>query len=332
LSFGSYTSPGVLVAYRFDTLDWQFTNVTANATHQFIAPSSQTQGTELYNLTTTATARTFELRVTNWAFGVQIERIHLSPNGTLFKPPTYSRNIEIVGDSLTAGQYATYESLSSWAWSLCSSLGTEFTISAYPGNCLVDTECWGNPRGQSHQWFQTRDTSWRAREAPGPDVPWDFKSHQSADLVIIHLGTNDNNTHNNVTATIFKDTYIEFVQKIHEIWPKSQVILVSLANGFYLDRSTYRWHQNGAFVEEILAVYNTFEKEAWVHYFNATGVWAHNDINPQWHYTDAGHIKLSSALMQYIRTKFGWEVEEAASGPEVLSGEFVLPCLFSPVC
>jgi hypothetical protein len=50
---------------------------------------------------------------------------------------------------------------------------------------------------------------------------------------------------------------------------------------------------------------------------------AHNDIGPQWHYTDVGHVKMASALMQYVRMKFGWEVEEMASGPEVLSGKSV---------
>lgn len=272
MSFGAQTSPGVLVAYRFDTLDWQFTNVTASGTHQFTSQPFQQQGSEQFNISTSiTTARTFELRVTNWGYGVQVQSIHLASNGTLFKPPSFSRNIEIIGDSLTAGQYATYEGVSSWSWSLCTSLGTECTISAYPGNCLVDTECWGNPRGQSHQWFQTRDTSYRASQIKGDEM-WDFKSHQAADLVVIHIGTNDENPHNNVSAARYQETYIEFVKKIHAIWPSSQIILISLANGFYLDSSTGRWHQAGALVNEIRAVYKTFEKEGWIHYFNSSGV------------------------------------------------------------
>ncbi|KAE9962129.1 hypothetical protein BLS_000781 [Venturia inaequalis] len=321
VSFGAQTSPGVLVAYRFDTLDWQFTNVTASGTHQFTSPPVQQQGTETFKLNTgITTARTFELRVTNWAYGVQIQSIHLSPNGTLFKPPSFSRNIEFIGDSLTAGEYATYESVSSWSWSLCKSLGTECTISAFPGNCLVDTECWGNPRGQSHQWFQTRDTSYRATQMKTADEKWDFKAHQAADLVFIHLGTNDYSPHNNVSAARFQESYIEFVKKIHGVWPSSQVVLVSLANGFWLDAGTGRWHQAGALVDEIRAVYKTFEKEGWIHYFNSSGVLAHNDIGPQWHYTDVGHIKLASALLQFVRMKFGWEIEDVAAGPEVMSG------------
>jgi len=315
------------VAYRFDSLDWQFSNVTANSTHRFISPSFQGQGTQQFKLNSSITTpRTFELRVTNWAYGVQIDEFHVSKNGSLFKTPSYSRNIEIIGDSLTAGQFASYESLSSWAWSLCAGLGTEFTISAYPGNCLVDTPCWGNPRGQSHQWFQTRDTSWRATQIPGSaqEELWDFTKHQSADLVLIHLGTNDNSTHNNVTASQFLSTYPTFISRIHSIWPNSQIILISLFNGFWLDTNTNTWHQNGAFVDEIYAVYKKFEKEGWLHYFNSSGILSHNDIGPQWHYTDVGHVKLASALMQFIRGKFGWEVEAAAAGPEILHGMYPL--------
>jgi hypothetical protein len=35
-------------------------------------------------------------------------------------------------------------------------------VTAYPGICAADQECWGNPRGQVHQWFYTSDTSYRA--------------------------------------------------------------------------------------------------------------------------------------------------------------------------
>lgn len=255
--------------------------------------------------------------MTNWAYGVQISKIHLAPDAKLEKLPNYSRTIEIIGDSLSAGQYASYEGLSSWAWSLCAGLGTEFSISAYPGNCLVDTECWGNKHGQYYQWFQTQDTSGRSTQLYGSaPEPWNFTKHPAADIVIIHLGTNDNNTANNVAAEKFFTTYVDFVQKIHATWPQSQIILVSLFNGFYQDGSN--WRQNGAFVDEIRRVYETLKGESWIHYFNTSGLLAHNDIGPQYHYTDVGHVKLGTHLMQYIKIKFGWEIQVA--GPEVLHG------------
>ena len=41
----------------------------------------------------------------------------------------------------------------------------------------------------------------------------------------------------------------------------------------------------------------------------------HNDINPLYHPTDVGHVKIASSLIQYIRNTFGWVLY--ATGPEV---------------
>jgi hypothetical protein len=111
-----------------------FTNVTHSTTHLFI-----TQDTVGYNLTTPAGAmQTFELRVTNWAYGVQIAGVHVSSNGKLFKLPDFPKNIEVIGDSLSSGYTDTLEGLSSYAWGVGEGLGNvEFSITAYPGICLV---------------------------------------------------------------------------------------------------------------------------------------------------------------------------------------------------
>lgn len=55
--------------------------------------------------------------------------------------------------------------------------------------------------------------------------------------------------------------------------------------------------------------------EPFVHVFNTTGLLQHNDIAPQWHPTDVGQIKVAFSLIQYIRMKFGWELE--LNGPEL---------------
>lgn len=95
ISFGRYTSPGVLVAYRFAGQDWQFTNVTANATYQFIS-----SGTPGLNLTTPANGvKTLEIRITNWSLGVQIARVWTGKNDRLIKLPDEPLTIEFIGDS-----------------------------------------------------------------------------------------------------------------------------------------------------------------------------------------------------------------------------------------
>lgn len=168
-------------------------NVTANTTHILVTP--ETTG---YNLTTpTGAVQTLELRVTNWAYGVQISSISVRGGlSKLVKIPNYTRTMELIGDSLSAGQYATLEGISSYSWGLMYGLGNvEFSITAYPGICVTDTDCWGNLRGQTYQWFKTSDTSGRAVEIYGDDPPdWNFQAHPAADITVINLGTNDNNS------------------------------------------------------------------------------------------------------------------------------------------
>jgi len=73
ITLGPNTINTTLVAYRLSGLDWQFTNVTAGATHLFI--SEKTPGIELES---PINPKTFELRVTNWEYGIQIDKVMLS--------------------------------------------------------------------------------------------------------------------------------------------------------------------------------------------------------------------------------------------------------------
>ncbi|KAK4550877.1 hypothetical protein LTR36_000457 [Oleoguttula mirabilis] len=284
ISFGNYTSDGVLVAYRLDGQDWMLTNVTSSTTHLFVTPS-----TTGYNLTTPANAtQTLELRVTNWAYGVQIQCVHVSGGAArLVKIPNYTRTMELIGDSLSAGQYATLEGLSSYSWGLMYGLGNvEFSITAYPGDCLHEGRCY-------------------------------------ADITVINLGTNDNNTANNVTATEYYNSYIQLINEVHTRWPQSQIIVISLWSGFGQVGNT--WQQGAGFLDETQNVVKYFNNgslnqqgecsSCFVYYFNTTGILQHNDIGPQYHPTDVGHVKLASHLMQYIKLTFGWILEH--TGPEV---------------
>ena len=202
LSFGKYTSPGVLLAWRIDGQDWQFANVTANATYQFV--SASTTGT---NLTAAGASQTFEMRVTNWAYGVQLAGVALCP-------------------SLSSGYTATYEGISSWAWGFVNTLGNvEYSITAYPGICLVDQPCYGNARGQVFQWQQTSDTSYRATQIYGnKTIPWDFAAHTAADMVVINIGTNDDS--NKVPLAEYQASYIKLIDDIHSTWPHAKVIIM----------------------------------------------------------------------------------------------------------
>ncbi|KAJ9155552.1 Lipase, GDSL-like protein [Pleurostoma richardsiae] len=336
ITFGNLTSDGVLIGYRIDGLDWMFTNITAGATHLLVSPD--TPGS---NLTSPINPSTFEMRVTNWAYGVQISAVHVASGEKLVKLPNYPRAVEFIGDSLTSGMYTTYEGLSSFGFGIGAGLGeTEFSITAYPGICAADQNCWGNPRGQVHQWFYTSDTSGRAINMYGDNPePWNFSTQQSADLVIINIGTNDQNSYNNVTTETYVDSLTKLIQGVHGVWPEAQVVLMSLWLGFYQYGNTFYDNGDDPINTGIYSVYQYFntkdyldnpvvydgvtnktrklckKSEAFVHLFNTTGILQHNDIGPQYHPTDVGAIKVASHAIQFIKLTLGWDL--AARGLEI---------------
>jgi len=153
----------------------------------------------------------------------------------------------------------------------------------------------------------------RSRSMGTNPEPWNFKAHPAADITVINIGTNDNNTANNVTGAEFYGAYIDLINGIHKTWPHTQIIIFSLWSGFSAVGNTYA--QGAGFLPQIEAVYNHFKPAGFVHYFNTTGILQHNDIGPLYHPTDVGHVKIASHLLQYVKLNFGWVFQ--ATGPEV---------------
>ncbi|KAI2873814.1 CAZyme family CE2 [Aspergillus niger] len=301
VSFGPQTSEGVLLAYRIDGLDWQFSNVTANSTYQFAG--SWTPGLDL------SKNNTFEMRV-------QLAGVSVASDSQLVTVPQYNKTVEIIGDSFASGQYGTYEGLSSWAYNYAAGLGdVEYSITAYPGICLTDEQCYADKaRGMTHQWFYASDAGVRANATYGNQPEkWDFSAHRAADLVIIDLGTNDHRAVNDIPGSTFYDSYVELVTSVHETWPDAQIVIMSLWGNFTRSGDTYV--QSPFYVSEIQRVAEHFQDDGFVYYFDTKGVLQHNDIDPQEHPTDVGHIKVASHLMQWTKLKLGWEF--GATGPEV---------------
>lgn len=158
----------------------------------------------------------------------------------------------------------------------------------------------------------------------GDDPPlWNFTSRPAADITLINIGTNDHNPVNNVTAAEFKQSYIDLVSEVQATWPETRIVILSLWGGFSASNATYV--QDSIFSSEVQEVVKHFNNGSLnergqcasckVYYFNTTGILQHNDINPLYHPTDVGHVKLASHLMQYIKLIFGWDFRQ--TGPEV---------------
>ncbi|KAE8311066.1 SGNH hydrolase-type esterase domain-containing protein [Aspergillus transmontanensis] len=284
VSFGENTSKDVLVAYRIGGLDWEFSNVTAKSAYQFVKP-----GSSALNETEYADDKTFELRV-------QIDGVSVASDARLVKAAEFNRTVEIIGDSLASGQYATYEGLASWGFNFAAGLGNaEYTITTY-------------------QWSRASDVGDRANAAFGDEPEaWNFTAHRAADLVIINLGTNDARTLNNIPSDDYYQSYVKMVENVHGVWPDAQIVLMSLWGNFIKSGST--WVQKTIYESEVQKVYQHFEKDGYVHYFDTKGILQHNDISPGGHPTDFGHLKIASHLMQWTKIKLGWEF--GATGPEV---------------
>jgi hypothetical protein len=46
------------------------------------------------------------------------------------------------------------------------------------------------------------------------------------DIVVINLGTNDNNVANNVSATAYVDAYTKLIQGVHGKYPNAQIVVM----------------------------------------------------------------------------------------------------------
>lgn len=121
---------------------------------------------------------------------------------------------------------------------------------------------------------------------PDNPEPWDFRKHPSADIVVINIGTNDQNAANNVSTATFIDALTKIIQGVHGKWPRAQVIVMvgrpfspsstkssprllkllhqSLWLGFYQSGNSYFPSASQGFEKEIYELYQWFNSPAYL--------------------------------------------------------------------
>ncbi|CAP91491.1 Pc13g04220 [Penicillium rubens Wisconsin 54-1255] len=249
---------------------------------------------------------------------VQIAGVAVAKDAVLTKPPTFEKRVEIIGGSLASGQFATYETISSWSFLFANGLGNvEYGITAYPGVCLADEQCYGgSSRGVGWYWHRASDPGSRARAMydHSPEK-WDVKAEQPADLVIIQMGGNDHRHPNEIPGRDYYHAYVELVEDIHSNWPNAIILLMSQWGTFSKEGKKYVG--STYYQEETRQVNEHFKDRGFVYYFPTEGLLQHNDINPKNHLTDVGHIKVASHLLQWVKLVLRWNLEPTG---EVQSG------------
>ncbi|KAI1658671.1 hypothetical protein F4813DRAFT_388438 [Daldinia decipiens] len=182
-------------------------------------------------------------------------------------------------------------------------------------------------------------------------IPSRKRTETAPDIVVINLGTNDNNTANNVSTETYVDAYKKLIRGIHGKYPKAQVIMMvptpfssfslspspsipfllkkppphikilnplgtlATTDGLLLLRQQLQAKprlQAGTQRCRVLLQLGRIPLRAGdPHLLQCSTI----DIGPQWHPTDVGAIKVTSHLTQFIKLTFGWEL--VATGPEI---------------
>jgi lysophospholipase L1-like esterase len=125
-------------------------------------------------------------------------------------PPTPSRIIEFVGDSITVGQLSSKQALTAYGWLVGERLGAGHTQIAVGGACLYPAA--DGCIGMSQRFLKT------GLDASSPN--WDFSRYQ-ASAVVINLGTND--VGHGVSGAQFQSAYVTLLRNVRAKYPSAMI-------------------------------------------------------------------------------------------------------------
>ncbi|KAE9380040.1 hypothetical protein N431DRAFT_539766 [Stipitochalara longipes BDJ] len=141
----------------------------------------------------------------------------------------------------------------------------------------------------------------------------------AADIVIVNLGTNDNNSANNVRADGYVAQCKMLVEGVHKVYPTAPIILLAIWEGFSNIGNTCEQFTTTSDVDYVPQIYSVYE------YFNTKEYLANAilyDLDQNTTYPSnqtstpfVHYFNTTGHLIQYIKMKFDWVLY--ATGSEV---------------
>ncbi|KAA2239864.1 hypothetical protein F0L74_27140 [Chitinophaga agrisoli] len=214
----------------------------------------------------------------NYLFNFQ--GLVLDAGATTSPAPSSGTLIEWIGDSITAGYTDSLVSVSGYPWVCSEMLGTEHTQIAYPGICLASGFPAATTVGMDVQYFKLQNPS----IANSPD--WDFTRY-TPKLVVINLGTNDNNQR--VPDAQLQSTYTTFLTNVRAKFPNAEIFVMRTFLGVKATPTL-------AAVNARIAA-----GDAKLHYIDTNGWLTTADYNDGLHPSVAGNIKAANLLKPILQ-------------------------------
>ncbi|GJE89044.1 SGNH hydrolase-type esterase domain-containing protein [Phanerochaete sordida] len=245
---------------------------------------------------------------------MQLESIVLN-KGAELKPYTPSKLVfQVIGDSLSAGQYLDQGVLQAWPVLTSEAFKAELRVNAQPGAALKDIPAWGNVHGVSFEYFRTEDTGFFYTADHNYTTPWDFaRDAPPPTHVVIHIGAND--ASQNVTAADFEATYLAFVARLRTLY-RAQPILVFTPWGWPAADGTVSYYYPGSYARIVEARHALGDRNVFL--VNTTGWVSWTDVFPDnTHPTEAGHQKIAGLFGGWLKS---WGLLPEVAWPTKASG------------
>ena len=216
------------------------------------------------------------------------------------------RQIEFVGDSYTCG-YGSENSVSAdpytpesqnssktYAAIVSRYFDCDFVTVSHSGQGVVrnyDDAC--PETSMTRKYRQTFDqdasTVWNAS-----------KSDLAPAITVIYLGTNDFSVGKQPTLGAFRDNYLKLLRQIKANYGEDHPILCVASK---CDENLFNY------VREVVHTCG-LENVAYCGFFNAVHHDDDSELGASWHPNYAAHKKLAYAIIPYISTMTGWDLEE----------------------